>query len=185
MGGGIETMEDVENILKNGGDKILINSLFYSNPEICKQISNRYGRQFLMASIDYSFDKEFKLYIPKDKNFVKTDIKKHFNSVIANGAGEILLQSIDNDGTGNGLDYKILNALKARSMPIILMGGVGNHTHITKGFRLKHCDAVATANLFNFVANEFELVRKKLQKIFKMPKKNKQKIQILKNNFLN
>mgnify|MGYP001339976719 CR=1 FL=1 len=185
VGGGIETMEDVENILKNGGDKILINSLFYSNPEICKQISNRYGRQFLMASIDYSFDKEFKLYIPKDKNFVKTDIKKHFNSVIANGAGEILLQSIDNDGTGNGLDYKILNALKARSMPIILMGGVGNHTHITKGFRLKHCDAVATANLFNFVANEFELVRKKLQKIFKMPKKNKQKIQILKNNFLN
>ena len=50
-----------------------------------------------MASIDYTFDKNFKLYIPKDKNFIKTDITKHFNSVIENGAGEILLQSIDKD----------------------------------------------------------------------------------------
>ena len=67
-------------------------------------------------------------------------------------------------------------------MPIILMGGVGNYTHIAKGFHLKYCDAVSTANLFNFVANEFKIVRTKLQKIFLMPKKNKQKIQILKNS---
>ena len=81
------------------------------------------------------------------------------------------MQSIDQDGTGNGLDPKILNILKYRTMPIILMGGVGNYSHIAKGFKLKNCDAVSTANLFNFVANEFEMVRNKLQKVFIMPKK--------------
>ena len=91
--------------------------------------------------------------------------------------------TIDQDGTGNGLDPKILNILKYRTMPIILMGGVGNYSHIAKGFKLKNCDAVSTANLFNFVANEFEMVRNKLQKVFIMPKKNKLKIQKIKNSF--
>ena len=180
VGGGIESLKDVEEVLRNGADKILINSLFYKNPKICKEISKKYGRQFLVASIDYIFDKKFKLFIPKTRDYIDTDIKKHLEHVVLNGAGEVLLQSIDQDGTGNGLDPKILKILKLRTMPIILMGGVGNYSHIAKGFRMKNCDAVSTANLFNFIANEFIIVRKKLQFTFVMPKKNKKKIQSLK-----
>ena len=180
VGGGIETLKDVEEVLRNGADKILINSLFYKNPKICKEISKKYGRQFLVASIDYIFDKKFKLFIPKTRDYIDTDIKKHLEHVVLNGAGEVLLQSIDQDGTGNGLDTKILKILKLRTMPIILMGGVGNYSHIAKGFRMKNCDAVSTANLFNFISNEFKIVRKKLEFTFVMPKKNKKKIQSLK-----
>ncbi|MDA7636473.1 HisA/HisF-related TIM barrel protein, partial [Candidatus Pelagibacter sp.] len=123
VGGGIESLKDVEEVLNNGADKILINSLFYNNPHICEEISKKYGKQFLVASIDYSFDKIFKLFVPKNRNFANIDIEKHLKNVILSGAGEILLQSIDQDGTGNGLDSKILRVLKTRTMPIILMGG--------------------------------------------------------------
>ncbi len=183
VGGGIENLKDVEEVLNNGADKILINSLFYNHPHICYEISKKYGKQFLVASIDYSFDKIFKLFVPKNRNFSNVDIEKHLKNVISSGAGEILLQSIDQDGTGNGLDSKILRVLKTKTMPIILMGGVGNYSHIAKGFKLKNCDAVSTANLFNFVANEFKIVRKKLQNTFLMPKKSKIKIQEIKNSF--
>ena len=179
VGGGIENLKDVEEVLENGADKILINSLFYKNPSVCKDIAKKYGKQFLVAAIDYSFENGFKLFIPKDKIFINMKLEEHLNNVILSGAGEILLQSIDKDRTGNGLDNKILKILKLRTMPIILMGGVGNYSHIAKGFRFKYCDAVSTANLFNFVANEFEIVRKKLQKSFIMPKKSKLKIQNL------
>ena len=65
IGGGISSLKDVEDVLNVGADKILINSLFYNNPQICKEISKKYGKQFLVAAIDYSYDKKFKLYIPK------------------------------------------------------------------------------------------------------------------------
>jgi len=184
VGGGIESLNHVEALLNNGADKILINSSFHNNPEFCKKISEKYGRQFIVAAIDYSYNRSYKIYNPSKEKFSNIEIKKHINSVITNGAGEILFQSIDKDGTGNGLDYKILNLIKKKSMPIILMGGVGNYSHIVKGFKLKYCDAVSTANLFNFMANEFKVVRNKLQKIFIMPKKSFQKIQHLKKTFL-
>ena len=90
------------------------------------------------------------------------DIENHLKKVLSYGAGEILLQSIDQDGTEMGLDTKILKYFKNIEVPIILMGGVGNYQHIAKGIKLKNCDAISTANLFNFVANEFEMVRKNL-----------------------
>jgi cyclase len=180
VGGGIENLEHVEMLLNNGADKVLINSLFHNNPSQCKKISEKYGRQFIIASIDYSYERNYKIYNPNKEVFSNIEIKKHINNVINNGAGEILFQSIDRDGTGNGLDYKILSLIKKKSLPIILMGGVGNYSHIVKGFKLEYCDAIATANLFNFVANEFKIVRNKLQKIFMMPKKSIQQIQFLK-----
>jgi cyclase len=180
VGGGIEDLEQVKILLKHGADKILINSLFHNNPNKCAEISEKYGRQFVVAAIDYSYDRKYKIYNPSKKIFLNLEIKKHIQNVINNGAGEILFQSIDRDGTGNGLDYKILNLIKKLPTPIILMGGVGNYSHIVKGYNLKYCDAVSTANLFNFVANEFKIVRNKLQKKYIMPKKTTQKIQSLK-----
>lgn len=176
VGGGVENLNHIEMLLNHGADKVLINSLFHNNPDQCKEISEKYGRQFIVASIDYSYNRSYKVYNPNKEVFSNVEIKDHINNVVKNGAGEIILQSIDRDGTGNGLDCKILNLIKKKSLPIILMGGIGNYSHIVRGFKLEHCDALSTANLFNFVANEFKIVRNKLQKIFIMPTKSTQQI---------
>lgn len=177
-GGGITGHKDVEDILDSGSDKIIVNSLFFEKPLICKDISDKYGRQFLVGSLDYKyFGKKIKILNSLKNKFNDCDINYWINYLIKNGAGEILLQSIDKDGTGMGLDKKILKKFKKKQVPIILMGGVGNYEHILSAIKNKYCDAVSTANLFNFIGNEFYNSRKKLEKSNKIPIKNEKNIQ--------
>ena len=183
-GGNIKNFDDVKKILDAGSDKIIINSLFFDNPLICKDISNKYGKQFLVGSIDYKYEgKNIKIFNSKKKIFSKIDLNSWINHLVYNGAGEVILQSIDQDGTGMGLDLKILNRFKKKQVPIIIMGGVGNYEHILKAIKNEKCDAISTANLFNFIGNEFYYSRKKIEKTNKLPIKNQQRIQLFKNMF--
>lgn len=183
-GGNINNLDDVEKILDAGSDKIIINSLFFENPQICKKISSKYGKQFLVGSVDYKYiGRKIVIFNSKKKISVDKNLNSWINHLVSNGAGEVILQSIDQDGTGMGLDLKILNQFKKKQIPIILMGGVGNYEHIFKAIKKKNCDAVSTANLFNFMGNEFYFSRKKIEKTNKIPIKNQQQIQQLKNIF--
>lgn len=180
-GGRIRSLKDVESILDAGSDKIIINSLFFHYPSICKEISNKYGKQFLIGAVDYKyFGNKIKIYNSQKNEFLNEDINVWINKLIKYGAGELLLQSMDQDGTGMGLDIKILKKFKKKQIPIILMGGIGNYEHISKALKNLRCDAVSTANLFNFIGNEFYNSRKKLEKSNKLPIKNQIKIQLFK-----
>ncbi len=183
-GGNINNLDDVRKILDSGSDKIIINSLFFENPQTCKEISNKYGKQFLVGSVDYKYvGRNIRIINSKKKIFTDKDLNSWINHLVYYGAGEVILQSIDQDGTGMGLDLKILNQFKKKQVPIILMGGVGNYEHILKAVKNKRCDAVSTANLFNFIGNEFYFSRKKIEKTNKLPIKNQQQIQLFKNMF--
>ena len=107
--------------------KIVINSLFHEKPHVCKLIADKYGSQFIVGCVDYQNSdskKNTKVFIPSRKTFSDTSIDEHIKNLINFGVGEILLQSIDRDGTGYGLDYKLVNKFKKIDIPIILMGGV-------------------------------------------------------------
>jgi len=184
VGGFIENISDTEKLLKAGADKIIINSLFFEKPEICKMISDKYGKQFLVGSIDYlMLENKINVYQSKTKKILNTNINKWIDYLSKNGAGEVILQSIDRDGTGFGLEKKILKNIKKKTFPIILMGGVGTFKHIEDGFKLSRCDAISTANLFNFIGDEFINVRKQLEVKFNLPKKGSCNIKSLNNSF--
>tara|TARA_B110000977_G_scaffold47332_1_gene64325 strand:- start:35034 stop:35828 length:795 start_codon:yes stop_codon:yes gene_type:complete len=178
VGGKIESEKDVENLLDSGADKVLINTLFFKNPKMCQSISKRYGKQFLMGSIDYARPKKkVKVFDSSTGKFSSLGIGKWIDHLLKFGAGEVLLQSMDHDGTGNGIDLQILKSINKKKYPLILMGGVGNHDHIVNALKNKNIDAISTANIFNFIGNEFLNIRHVLEKKIGLPKKTNMKIQ--------
>jgi imidazole glycerol-phosphate synthase subunit HisF len=183
-GGKIESEKDVESLLDSGADKVLINTLFFKNPKICETISKRYGKQFLIGSIDYTrSSKKVKVFDPSIGKFSTEKINNWIDHLLKFGAGEILLQSIDRDGTGNGLDLQILKLVNKKKYPLILMGGVGNYDHIVGALKKNYIDAVSTANIFNFIGNEFLNIRQVLEKKIGLPKKINIRIQNFKHFF--
>ena len=110
VGGGINNLNDVEKYLKNGADKILLNNLFFKNKKLFNEISRIFGKQFIVACIDYNRENEkYLVYKNKAKDLCNsTFLIDQIEKLYASGAGEIILQSIELDGTGMGIDKKIL-----------------------------------------------------------------------------
>ena len=164
-GGGIRAVEDAGRLLRQGADKVLVNTLFADDPAACAAIADYFGRQCLVAGIDYREDDAGIRRVLVDRGERETDasLADWLAHAVAHGAGEVLLQSLARDGTGMGLDTATTAALGARpEVPIILLGGVGRGEHIAEGLRLADVEAVATANLFNFIGESFLNVRRDL-----------------------
>ena len=158
-------MNDVHFYLKNGADKILLNNMFFENINLVNNIAQHFGKQFIIGCIDYKFiNNEIKIYKKRSKE-ICTDVtlNEHINKVIENGAGEIMLQSIDFDGTGMGIDLKIVEEIKLDVMSIILKGGIGNLSILK--ILLNKVNAICTANLFNFIGNTFNMTKYCIKKI--------------------
>jgi cyclase len=168
VGGGINNLNDVEKYLKNGADKILLNNLFFKNKKLFNQISRIFGKQFIVGCIDYKRENEkYLVYKNKAKDLCNsTFLIDQINNLYASGAGEIILQSIELDGTGMGIDKKILKIIENIniSSPIILKGGIGKPEQILNIMRNNHVEAVCTANLFNFIGDTFVFTRSLLLK---------------------
>ena len=160
LGGGIDNFEKVKILMKNGADKILINSN-PNNLNLIKKISNSFGNQSIIVTLD--FKKENNTYFAYSLNGTKKinmSIKKYLSIVSNYPVGEIILNSIDMDGTGQGLDFKILNFVpKKNKKSIILSGGTGNEKHFEIGLKNKSLDAISTSNLLNFIGETFKNVR--------------------------
>jgi len=156
-GGGIKSVSNVSELLNNGADKIILNKLYLEDPNECIKISKTFGKQSIIACIDYRSNNKKLEVCFRNLEYRKADLKKWILDVIKKGCGEIILQSIDKDGTGMGPDEKILKFLNKNQYipPIIIMGGVGKTKHIKKILNIKNIDAVSTANLFNFIGNAF------------------------------
>jgi cyclase len=152
-GGGIKDLDTANKLLKNGADKILINSLLYENINSLKKITDVYGAQSIIAGIDLKYvKKKIKIFYNNGSEQYKKGLNIFLKKLKNFPIGEIFINSIDKDGTGMGLDLNILKYIpKNYPKPIIFSGGCGNALHIEKGLIQKKINAVTTANLFNFI----------------------------------
>lgn len=162
VGGGINSFDIAQRYLRSGADKLLVNSSFANDPALCRALADHFGRQCIVAGIDYriSARKGRQVFVDSGSRELFVDLAKWVRQVQEDGAGELLLQSMDQDGTGMGPDLTVMDTLgRTPDVPIILMGGVGKGEHIIAALNDRRIDAIATANLFNFIGSSFLDVR--------------------------
>ena len=162
-GGGIRNLADAELLFASGADKIVLNTVLYSDRALVEELVSRYGSQSIIASIDYkkAGDDEV-VYINDGSEELPLRLNEYIKYIEQLNVGEIYLNSIDNDGTGFGYDSKTIGKLeKDISVPLIIAGGAGNEKHLIDGLQNQHINAVATANLFNFIGDGLPNARQK------------------------
>lgn len=161
FGGGVSSFADALEMFEAGADKISINSLAFDDPNACKEIISIYGSQSIVASIDYKSEDGHEI-VYKSNGTISTgiEVSQHVNFLNEIGFGEILLNSMDRDGTGFGYDLdKIISISNLSTVPIIALGGAGNKKHFHAGLLVENVGAVATANLFNFMEDALGISR--------------------------
>jgi len=161
-GGGIRQLEDAELLFNNGADKVILNSALYETPELAKDIIEKYGSQSLVASVDYKLvDDTPVVYIKDGSAPIPIELGEYLSFLQSLGVGEILLNSIQQDGTGFGYDHSTIQKYgQSMSVPLLIMGGAGNERHLLDGLKLDGVSAVVTANLFNFIGKGLPNARK-------------------------
>lgn len=152
IGGGISELADAEALLLAGADKISINSAAVRNPGLIRQLSDAFGKQFVVVAVDTrSF--EGKHFVHLNGGRVKTEIEtfQWIKQAEESGAGEILLTSMDFDGTKNGFDCVLLKEINAQiSIPLIASGGAGTIEHFIDVFEKTNVDAALAASVFHY-----------------------------------
>jgi cyclase len=164
-GGGVNRIETARMLLRSGADKVVVNSKLYTNNGFVEDLASEFGQQCLVGSMDIKLSADG-LYQAWSENGIKCETgpaKFWIEKIINDPVGEIYLNSMDRDGTGQGFDLELLGLLPERvSKPIILAGGAGNASHLSEGLGDSRVDAVATANLFNFVGDGLKKARQSL-----------------------
>ncbi|QSW37912.1 imidazole glycerol phosphate synthase subunit HisF [Candidatus Vidania fulgoroideae] len=148
FGGNIRTYKDIELLLNNGADRVCLNSTLYYNNDILSYISNRYGKQCIVGSIDVSNNSGlWYVYFDGGKKKTNIQLSDWISLNESRGIGEILLTSIDRDGTGHGYDINLINyASKISNVPIIASGGVGGLKDIESLFKNTNVKAALVAS---------------------------------------
>lgn len=153
VGGGVRTLSDVRNLLQVGADKVAINTAAIETPEIINQVAQRFGSQCVVVSIDVrQFDNNYyRVYTHSGTHPTALDPVEWARQVEQLGAGEILLTSIDRDGTMTGYDIELTRRVsEAVSVPVIASGGAGNYEHMAQVLSKGKASAVAAASIFHF-----------------------------------
>lgn len=153
-GGGIACLEDAERLFAAGADKVVVNSIAYRTPSVISRIAERYGRQAVVAGIDVrAKGEDFALYSDCGRHAEPVTLEEHISAVVAAGAGELMIQSIDHDGVMDGYDIKLLQRVVAISpLPVIAAAGAGHFMHLKEAFDAG-ADAAACGSLFSFGDN--------------------------------
>jgi imidazole glycerol-phosphate synthase subunit HisF len=162
IGGGIKTLEDVYTVLNAGADKIAINSKAITNPSFIREIATVFGSQCVVASIDIKkVDGKYHVY-NKKMGVLEIDPIALAKEYEAQGAGEILLTSVDHDGTASGYDYELLKLFRNQiNIPIIINGGMGMPEHGIEALTLG-ADALAAAYIFHFSKFTPQMIKESL-----------------------
>ena len=152
VGGGISSVEDVAILLRNGADKVSINSAAVQRPELINELATAFGSQCVVVAIDAKqIDGDWKVHLVGGKVPTKIDLFEWAKEVEERGAGEILFTSMDHDGTKNGFANTALAQLSETvNLPIIASGGAGNTQHFADTFTLGKADAALAASVFHF-----------------------------------
>jgi imidazole glycerol-phosphate synthase subunit HisF len=153
VGGGVRSVEDVRRLLNAGADKISINSSALEDPALIERATSRYGSQCIVVAIDCKreADGRWQVYSRGGRTATGRDAVEWAREVTRLGAGEILLTSMDRDGTKSGFDLELTRAVvDAITVPVIASGGVGTLEHLAEGVRDAGADAVLAASIFHF-----------------------------------
>ena len=152
VGGGIRTLEDIRNLLNAGADKVSLNSSAVKNPEIIKEASDKFGMQCIVVAIDAKkvSDNKWNVYVNGGRIDTGLDAVEWAKKTASLGAGEILLTSMDKDGTKDGYDVELLKKIsEACSVPVIASGGAGKLEHFSQACE-NGASAVLAASLFHY-----------------------------------
>jgi cyclase len=157
VGGGVRAVEDVRRLLNAGADKISMNSSAVANPQLVKDATDKYGSQCIVVAIDakrVSVQGEtprWEVFTHGGRKATGLDAVEWARKMAELGAGEILLTSMDRDGTKSGFDLALTRAVSdAVPIPVIASGGVGNLQHLADGIKEGHADAVLAASIFHY-----------------------------------
>ena len=152
VGGGVRTVEDIRKLLKCGADKVSINTAAVTRRAFVKEAAEKFGDQCIVVAIDAKrVDDHWEIFTHGGRNPTGIDAIGYAREVVSLGAGEILLTSMDRDGTKTGYDVALTRAIAdAVTVPVIASGGVGNLDHMVAGIRDGHATAVLAASIFHF-----------------------------------
>ena len=151
VGGGINTLEQIRDLLSAGADKVSLNSIARRDPSFVRKASDKFGSQSIVVSVDAkAHNEDWFLYDHQRKEMTNVSVIEFIEDMEAQGAGEILLNSVDKDGSGHGYDCSLISAVTSRAnIPVIALGGAGSASHMAEAALKGGCQAVAAANFFN------------------------------------
>lgn len=166
VGGGVRKVDDIQRLLDAGADKVSINSAAVANPDLVSKATQHHGSQCVVVAIDakrVSADGEpdkWRVFTRGGKHDTGLDAVEWAKRMADSGAGEILLTSMDRDGTKSGFDLDLTRAIAdSITIPVIASGGVGNLQHLVDGIKIGHASAVLAASIFHF--GEFTIAQAK------------------------
>ena len=164
VGGGVRTISDVEKVLRSGADKVAVNTAAIKRPELIQEISTRFGSQCMVLSIEakISGSNAWEAYYDNGRERSGREVVSWARQVAELGAGEILLTSVDREGTAKGFDTDLVKMVSsAVSIPVIASGGMGNTDHLIEVVKEGHADAVAMAHVLHYNKLSFTDIRRK------------------------
>ena len=156
VGGGVRTTDDIKTLLRFGADKVSINSAAVNRREFVKEGAEKFGEQCIVVAIDAKRVRQngrdrWEIFTHGGRKPTGIDAIEYAQEVVSLGAGEILLTSMDRDGTRQGFDIQLTRAIAdSVPVPVIASGGVGNLDHLVDGIREGHATAVLAASIFHF-----------------------------------
>jgi imidazole glycerol-phosphate synthase subunit HisF len=152
VGGGVRTVEDARALLLAGADKVAVNSAAVARPQVVAEIADRMGSQCVVASVDARrVEDRWEVFTHGGRRATGIDAVEHALRLVALGAGELLVTSMDRDGTRDGYDLDLIRTIADQvDVPVVASGGVGTLDHLVAGIRDAHASAVLAASIFHF-----------------------------------
>ena len=152
VGGGVRSVEDISKLLNCGADKVSINTAAVQNPDVVIQSSKKFGSQCIVVAIDAKKDdNKWEIYTHGGRTSTGIDAVEFASNMERNGAGELLITSMDRDGTQIGYDIDLMLAISSRvNIPVIASGGVGELEHLVEGIKNGKASAVLAASIFHY-----------------------------------
>ena len=152
VGGGVQNIDDINKLLNCGADKVSINTAAVQNPEVVLSSSKKFGSQCIVVAIDAKKNGEkWEVFTHGGRNNTGINVLDFAKKMEENGAGELLVTSIDKDGTQTGFDNSLISKISSIvNIPIIASGGAGNLDHLVEGIKLGKASAVLAASIFHY-----------------------------------
>ena len=155
VGGGVRKIEDIKKLLRSGADKVSINTAAVENPDFVKEAADKFGSQCIVVAVDAKLKEDssssWEVVTYGGRNRTGIDVQEWTKQVADYGAGEILLTSMDRDGTKEGFDNELVFQVSSSiDIPVIASGGVGNLQHLIDGIQIGGAEAVLAASIFHF-----------------------------------
>ena len=154
VGGGVSKIQHIRTLLLSGADKVAVNSAAVKDNDFVRYASDKYGSQCIVVAIDAkknNANNKWEVYTHGGRINTEIDVLQYAEKIVSLGAGELLITSMDKDGTRSGFDNTLIKRITdIVNVPVIASGGVGNLQHLVDGIKIGHADAVLAASIFHF-----------------------------------